>query len=93
MGQSPKESSRSLPWAANLARYAAWHSSQMWVMLSRITQEANAFGYLSPFKFVDSGVLRPDYGLEGGRLLYFAALSLLLFGLALWKYRKKDILI
>ena len=61
--------------------------------LSRITPAAEKFGYISPFKFVDSGVLRPDYGLEWWRVLYFVALSLLLFGLTLWKYRKKDILI
>jgi ABC-type transport system involved in multi-copper enzyme maturation permease subunit len=50
-------------------------------------------GYLSPFKFVDSTVMRPDYGLDWWRVLYFVVLSLLLFGLTLWKYRKKDILI
>ncbi|MGB2907162.1 MAG: ABC transporter permease subunit [Candidatus Aminicenantaceae bacterium] len=61
--------------------------------LSRITPAADMIGYLSPFKFVDSTVMRPDYGLEWWRVLYFVVLSLLLFGLTLWKYRKKDILI
>jgi ABC-2 type transport system permease protein len=61
--------------------------------LSRITPSADKFGYISPFKFVDSGVMRPDYGLDWWRVLYFVSLSLLLFGLTLWKYRKKDILI
>ncbi len=61
--------------------------------ISRVTPAADKFGYISPFKFVDSGVMRPDYGLDWWRVLYFVALSLLLFGLTFWIYRKKDILI
>lgn len=61
--------------------------------LSRITPAADWIGYLSPFKFLDSGVMRPDYGLEWWRVLYFTAASLLLFGLTFWIYRKKDILV
>ncbi len=62
--------------------------------LSKVTPDAEMFGYISPFKFVDSaGIMRPDYGLEWWRVLYFVALSLVLFGLTLWRYRKKDILI
>jgi ABC-2 type transport system permease protein len=61
--------------------------------LSRITPAADKFGYISPFKFVDSGVMRPDYGLDWWRVLYFTAVSLLLFGLTFWIYRRKDILI
>jgi ABC-2 type transport system permease protein len=61
--------------------------------LSRVTPAADTLGYVSPFKFLDSGVMRPDYALEWWRVLYFVSLSLLLFGLTLWKYRKKDILI
>ena len=61
--------------------------------ISRVTPAADKFGYISPFKFVDSGVMRPDYGLDWWRVLYFVAVSLLLFGLTFWIYRKKDILI
>jgi ABC-2 type transport system permease protein len=62
-------------------------------ILSRATPSADKFGYLSPFKFVDLGVLRPDYGLAGWRVLYFLGISLLFFAISLIVYRKKDILV
>ncbi len=62
-------------------------------ILSRVTPSADKFGYLSPFKFVDSGVLRPDYGLVGWRVLYFLGVSFVLLAISLIMYRKKDILI
>ncbi|MGD2245988.1 MAG: ABC transporter permease subunit [Candidatus Aminicenantes bacterium] len=61
--------------------------------ISKVTPSLDKIGYVSPFKFVDAGVLRPDYGLEGWRMLYFLGLSLVLFGLTVVFYRKKDILI
>lgn len=60
---------------------------------SKITISADKIGYISPFKFVDSGVLRPDYGLVGWRMLYFFGTSLLFIALTFVLYRKKDILI
>jgi len=62
-------------------------------ILSRVSPSADKFGYLSPFKFVDSGVLRPDYGLAAWRVAYFLGLSLLLFVIGSVVYRKKDILV
>jgi len=61
--------------------------------LSKITPKLEKIGYLSPFKFVDSSVLSPDYGLIWWRLLYFLGISLLLFTLTFIIYKKKDILI
>ena len=60
---------------------------------SKITPTLDKIGYLSPFKYVDSSVLNPDYGLELWRLLYFLGISLLLFTLTFIFYKKKDILI
>ncbi len=60
---------------------------------SKITPALDKIGYLSPFKFVDSFVLSPDYKLMWWRLLYFMGLSLLLFTLSFIFYKKKDILI
>ena len=61
--------------------------------LSKITASVDKIGYISPFKFVDSEVLRPGYGLDWWRVLYFLGISTLLFTLTVVKYRKKDILI
>jgi ABC-2 type transport system permease protein len=62
-------------------------------VLSKTTQSVSKFGYISPFRIVDSGVLRPDYGLEWWRVLYFLGISLVLIILTFFIYKKKDILI
>ena len=62
-------------------------------LISNVTPEAQAIGYLSPFKFVPKAVLSPGYGIEGLRLLYFLGISVLLFCITFLIYRKKDILI
>ena len=62
-------------------------------VLSKVTASTEKFGYLSPFKFIDAGVLRLDYGLEWWRVLYFLGLSLVLITLTFIIYKKKDILI
>lgn len=61
--------------------------------LSKITPSVDKIGYISPFKFVDSEVLRIGYGLEWWRVLYFFGLSIALFTLSFLVYKKKDILI
>ena len=61
--------------------------------VSKITRETNVIGYLSPFRFVDNDVLRAGYGFEWWRLLYLIGLSLVLAGLSMVIYKKKDILI
>lgn len=60
---------------------------------SKITASLDKIGYLSPFKYVDSSVLSPNYGLMWWRLLYFVGISLLLITLTFIVYKKKDILI
>jgi ABC-2 type transport system permease protein len=62
-------------------------------IFSKITKSVEKIGYLSPFKFVDSNVLSPDYGLTWWRVLYFLGISLVLFALSLFIYKKKDILV
>lgn len=62
-------------------------------VLSRVTASVDKFGYLSPFKFVDTGVLRPDYGLVWWRALYFLGLSFVLIILTFVLYKKKDVLV
>ncbi len=62
-------------------------------ILSQISASTEKFGYLSPFKFMDTGILRPDYGLELWRVLYFLGLSLVFITLTFVVYKKKDILI
>ena len=62
-------------------------------VLSRVTLSADKIGYLSPFKFVDSGVLRPDYSLAWWRVLYFVGISFVLFTLTSLVYKKKNILV
>jgi len=62
-------------------------------ILSKVTASVDKFGYLSPFKFMDSGVLRPDYGLEWWRVLYFLGVSIVLIALTFVIYRNKDILV
>ena len=63
------------------------------LFISRITPAADFVGYLSPFKFVPSGVLNLAYSLDGGRLAYFCGISCLLFLLSFVVYKKKDILV
>lgn len=62
-------------------------------ILSQVTASTDKLGYLSPFKFIDTGVLRPDYGLEWWRVVYFLGLSLVLITITFVIYKKKDILI
>lgn len=62
-------------------------------ILSRVTPSADKFGYLSPFKFVDGGVMSPDYTLVGWRVIYFLGVSLIFIALTFVLYKKKDILV
>ena len=59
--------------------------------LSKITQSAAAFGYLSPFKYVDMNVLSAKYQLEFWNLLFFVGFTLLFIGLSYRLYARKDI--
>ncbi|MBN1222159.1 MAG: ABC transporter permease subunit [Candidatus Aminicenantes bacterium] len=62
-------------------------------VLSRVTESADKIGYLSPFKFVDSNVLLPHYGLVWWRVLYFLGISFMLIALTFVIYKRKDILV
>lgn len=59
--------------------------------LSRITETANKIGYISPFKYVDTELANPAYGLDFWRLLYFMGISLILIFLSFIIYKRKDI--
>ncbi len=61
-------------------------------MISRFAKSADWIGWVSPFKFMDSEVLRPDYGLMWWRVLYFVGLTLGLWVLSFVLYKRKDIL-
>lgn len=62
-------------------------------VLSKVTKSAAGIGYLSPFRFVDSGVLQPGYRFAWWRVLYFVGVSFVLFALSFLVYKKKDILV
>jgi ABC-2 type transport system permease protein len=59
--------------------------------LSKITESASDLGYLSPFKYVNTEAMKPGYGLEPWRVLFFAGLSALLLVFSFRIYRRKDI--
>jgi len=59
--------------------------------VSKITANASAIGYLSPFKFANVDAINPAYTLDLWRLLYFIGISLLLTGLSYRFYLRKDI--
>jgi ABC-2 type transport system permease protein len=68
-------------------------ASYFLLFISRITPSADFVGYISPFKFVPSGILKISYGINGWRMVYFCGISCLLFLLSFLVYRKKDILV
>jgi ABC-2 type transport system permease protein len=59
--------------------------------LSKITESAEKIGYLSPFKFVRTDVINPDYKLDLLSLIYFIGLTLFLLILSHRLYLRKDI--
>lgn len=60
--------------------------------LSKMAGVDGTFGYLSPFKWVNTNVLSVSYGFETLRILAFMGASALLILLSGFIYRKKDIL-
>lgn len=61
--------------------------------LSKITQETQWVGYVSPFRFVNTDVFSADFGWDWWRIAYFIGLSFLFTVIALYKYKRKDILL
>jgi ABC-2 type transport system permease protein len=59
--------------------------------ISKITQGIQTIGYLTPFKYVNTDALNPNYSLNPWHLLYFGGISLLLIWLSYRIYKRKDI--
>jgi ABC-2 type transport system permease protein len=60
--------------------------------ISRITGVNGAFGYISPFKWVNVEVLSPSYSLELIRVMAFSGITSILIILSGLIYKRKDIL-
>ncbi|MGA2822008.1 MAG: ABC transporter permease subunit [Bacteroidales bacterium] len=60
--------------------------------ISRISGVNGAFGYISPFKWVNIAVLSPSYGIEFSRVSAFLGMSVFLILVSGFIYRRKDIL-
>jgi ABC-2 type transport system permease protein len=60
---------------------------------ARASAKYRDLGWLSPFRFVDTRVTAPDYGVEWWRVLYLAGVPILLCALTFAVYRRKDILV
>ena len=58
-----------------------------------MAQNYEAWGWLSPFKWMDLKVTVPEYGLTWWRVVLFGVLIVGCFLSSLIVYRKKDILI
>ena len=61
-------------------------------MAAKITSKYEAYGWMSPFKWVDLDVTRAGYGFDWWRLAMFASLILAGFAASVLVYREKDIL-
>jgi ABC-2 type transport system permease protein len=62
-------------------------------VFSKASTQAAPFGWLSPFHYVDSEVLRPGYGLEWWRVLILVGVTAVFILVTFLRYRRKDILI
>ena len=60
--------------------------------ISRMSGVDGAFGYISPFKWVNINVLSPSYGPEPWRMTAFIGVSALMILVSGFIYRRKDIL-
>lgn len=61
--------------------------------ISKTTDAARPLGYISPYRFVDTAVLDPSYGLSIGRLCYFLISTALLLTVSAVIYQRKDIVV
>lgn len=62
-------------------------------MIIKIYGKADFLLYLTPFKYIDLQLTRPDYHLEGWRILIPLAVSIILIAGTYIFYRRKDILV
>ena len=61
--------------------------------ISKTTETARPIGNLSPYRFLDTSILDPDYGLALGRLAYFLLGTAVLLIASAIRYRRKDIVV
>jgi len=61
--------------------------------LSKISEKAAFMGYISPFGFVNTDVIKASYSLSLGSLSYFIGLSIVFIISSILIYRRKDILV
>lgn len=59
--------------------------------ISKITPSGEKFGYISPFKFVNSNIAETAYGIKFWHALYFIGIPLILFIISHYRYQRKDI--
>jgi ABC-2 type transport system permease protein len=59
--------------------------------VSKITESSFRIGVISPFKYVNMEVTRPDYGLEIWNVIYFVGLTLILTTVSYKLFCRKDI--
>jgi ABC-2 type transport system permease protein len=64
----------------------------LWDAIAKITEKYEAYGWASPFKWMDTKVTAPGYGLSWWRVALFAGLILGCFATSVAVYRRKDIL-
>lgn len=59
--------------------------------ISKITPSGDKFGYICPFKFVNTNIAETAYGINFWHILYFAGISLILIVMSHFRYQRKDI--
>jgi hypothetical protein len=62
-------------------------------MASGFSPIVKAIGLISPFTWMDSNFSSPGFGLTGWRILCFVVLTVVSLSAALWRLKKKDILV
>jgi len=62
-------------------------------VLGNLSDKGAALARLSPFHYLNTGVMAPGYGLEMGSVLFFVAAIAACAAAALPVYRRKDILV
>lgn len=62
-------------------------------IISNVTPSANFLGYISPFKYADKDVLRPDYNLEFWKSTFFIGSTIILTLISYRIFQRKDIII
>jgi ABC-2 type transport system permease protein len=61
--------------------------------MSKVNEDIESIGYISPFKFVNVDILMETYALDWWRVVYFVALTLIFMVASIMIYSRKDIYI